>query len=206
MQPDRLDELVADGMERRQRTHRLLEHQADLAAADRAHLGAIGGKLHQVELPAVGAAQQDLATDDAAGRSTMRRIERAVTLLPQPDSPTMPSVGPGRGRTTRRRPPHHALVRRRNTSAGHATESIGSAVRIGGVAQAVAQEVERQDRDDHRHRGSSSHGEIASVWTFCACCSITPQEIAGGRRPRPRKLSEVSLMIIAGSARVTSRR
>ena len=29
------------------------------------------------------------------GRSTIRRIERAVTLLPQPLSPTMPSVRPG---------------------------------------------------------------------------------------------------------------
>ena len=30
------------------------------------------------------------------GRSTMRRMERAVTLFPQPDSPTMPSVCPAR--------------------------------------------------------------------------------------------------------------
>jgi hypothetical protein len=30
------------------------------------------------------------------GGSTMRRIERAVTLLPQPDSPTTPRVCPGR--------------------------------------------------------------------------------------------------------------
>ncbi len=29
------------------------------------------------------------------GRSTMRRMDRAVTLLPQPLSPTMPSVAPG---------------------------------------------------------------------------------------------------------------
>ena len=31
---------------------------------------------------------------------------------------------------------------------------------------------------------------------------MTPQLIAGGRRPRPRKLKEVSLMIMAGSASV----
>ena len=29
------------------------------------------------------------------GRSTMRRIDRAVTLFPQPDSPTIPRVWPG---------------------------------------------------------------------------------------------------------------
>ena len=39
---------------------------------------------------------------------------------------------------------------------------------------------------------------------FCASCSSTPQLIAGGRRPRPRKLSVVSLMIMAGSARLTA--
>ena len=45
------------------------------------------------------------------GRSTMRRIERAVTLLPQPLSPTMPSVWPG-SRSKRRAVDraHDALV------------------------------------------------------------------------------------------------
>ena len=52
--------------------------------------------------------------------------------------------------------------------------------------------------------GISSQGEIARAWMFCACCSRTPQQIAGGRRPRPRKLSEVSLMIMAGMARVVA--
>ena len=39
---------------------------------------------------------------------------------------------------------------------------------------------------------------------FCASCSSTPQLIAGGRRPRPRKLSDVSLMMIAGIASVVA--
>ncbi len=43
----------------------------------------------------VAAAQQDLPLTIRPGRSTIRRIERAVTLLPQPVSPTMPSVCPG---------------------------------------------------------------------------------------------------------------
>ena len=52
--------------------------------------------------------------------------------------------------------------------------------------------------------GSSSQGVSAIAWTFCASCSSTPQLMAGGRRPRPRKLSDVSLMIIAGSASVVA--
>ena len=36
--------------------------------------------------------------------------------------------------------------------------------------------------------GISSQGEIARAWMFCACCSSTPQLMAGGRSPRPRKL------------------
>src|SRR2546421_1573679 len=43
-----------------------------------------------------------------------------------------------------------------------------------------------------------SHGEMASAWMFWACWRSTPQLMAGGRRPNPRKDSEVSLMIMAG--------
>src|SRR3989442_15079180 len=46
--------------------------------------------------------------------------------------------------------------------------------------------------------GSISHGEMATVWTFWACCSNTPQLMAGGRRPRPRKLRAGPLMLMAG--------
>jgi hypothetical protein len=52
--------------------------------------------------------------------------------------------------------------------------------------------------------GSISHGEMATVCTFWACCNSTPQLIAGGRRPRPRKLNAVSEMIIAGRASVVA--
>jgi hypothetical protein len=50
--------------------------------------------------------------------------------------------------------------------------------------------------------GNISHGASATVWMFWASCRSTPQLIAGGRMPRPRKLSEVSLMIMTGMARV----
>ena len=39
---------------------------------------------------------------------------------------------------------------------------------------------------------------------FWACWSSTPQLIAGGRSPRPRNESDVSLMIIAGIASVVA--
>src|SRR5258707_1278281 len=48
--------------------------------------------------------------------------------------------------------------------------------------------------------GVRSQGASARVWMFCASCSRTPQLMAGGRMPRPRKESEVSLMIITGMA------
>jgi hypothetical protein len=35
--------------------------------------------------------------------------------------------------------------------------------------------------------GSISHGEIATVCTFCACCRSTPQLMAGGAGRGPRK-------------------
>ena len=68
--------------------HRLLEDHGDLVAADRADAGdrrASGD-------PAV---EQDLAALDPARRvGISRRIDSAVTLLPEPDSPTMASVSP----------------------------------------------------------------------------------------------------------------
>ena len=51
---------------------------------------------------------------------------------------------------------------------------------------------------------TSCQGDMASVWIFCASRSITPQLMAGGRRPNPRKLSAVSLMIMAGMASVVA--
>jgi hypothetical protein len=51
---------------------------------------------------------------------------------------------------------------------------------------------------------SSSQGAPARTCTFCASCNKIPQEIAGGRRPRPRNDKDVSLMIMAGSASDTA--
>ena len=38
--------------------------------------------------------------------------------------------------------------------------------------------------------------------TLVACCSSTPQLTTGGRKPKPKKLSDVSARIMAGMASV----
>ena len=77
-----------DGVDRIERGHRLLEDHRDLVAADLLHL--LLGRVEQV--PAL---EADLAADDAPGRvGTSRRMERAVTLLPQPDFAHHAEVSP----------------------------------------------------------------------------------------------------------------
>src|SRR5262245_64854111 len=66
MQADRLDQLIADGVEGGQRAHRLLEHVADLATADCAHLPALAVEPGEIDQLAVGALQPDLASLDPA--------------------------------------------------------------------------------------------------------------------------------------------
>ena len=126
------------------------------------------------------------------GGPTIRRIERAVMLLPQPLSPTMPEVSAAvdvEADAVDRL--DGALVEGEVGLAGHRTSSqrrplalrdgaltagSSSSVRVGRVAQAVAQEVERQDREHHRRpAGSSSHGASATERMFWASWSSTPQ-------------------------------
>src|SRR5438309_1880733 len=73
MEPDRLDDLVADGVDRTERGHRLLEDEGDLRATDRPHLGAVRRELRQVDHVAgsrfavgSGPTKLDLAVDDPA--------------------------------------------------------------------------------------------------------------------------------------------
>src|SRR5438876_1427209 len=68
MQPHRLDDLRPDRMDGTEGRHRLLEHEADIAAADRTHLGAVGLQLRDVDLRSVLAREDDLSLDDAPGR------------------------------------------------------------------------------------------------------------------------------------------
>src|SRR5918994_266797 len=97
------------------------------------------------------------------GRSTSCRIARMVTLLPQPDSPTKPSTWPGMTSklvpsTARTRPSSSAKeTRRSRTERRGWTVTLTSSsmtVRVGGIAPAVADEVEGQHGHDDDQAGN----------------------------------------------------
>ena len=102
MHGDGLGDLVADGVNRRQRRHRVLEHRADLRAPN-------AGELR------VGPAEQfscsctDPDTVAYSGSSPTTAI--AVADLPEPDSPTTATTL--RGSTCRSTPGRRAPARRR---------------------------------------------------------------------------------------------
>ena len=86
--PDHLADLSPDRVHRVERGHRLLEDHRDLVAANGAHVPF-------AELQQIVTAEEHCAPFDAARRrGSSRMIESEVTLLPQPDSPTMPTVPP----------------------------------------------------------------------------------------------------------------
>src|SRR4030095_15611915 len=86
------------------------------------------------------------------GGSTIRRMDWAVTLLPQPLSPTMPSVFPG---ATSNDAPSTALVvpsSWKKLVRRFLTDRSGLEVGVGRIAYPVTHEVEGQHRDDDGHR------------------------------------------------------
>src|SRR6185312_14628209 len=105
------------------------------------------------------------------GRSRMPRMARAVTLLPQPRSPTTPSTRPAyRSMLTlsiARTTPWvsgNSTARSRTASTWRLLDGVSalaipdsavatSAIGVRRVAQSVAEEVERQDDQDDRHGG-----------------------------------------------------
>src|SRR5215831_13108074 len=102
---------------------------------------------------AVGRRNQISPSTIRPGRSTIPRIDRAVTLLPHPLAPTIPSVAPGfissvTPSTAFTVPSSWAkyVCRLRTDSNGSA------AIRIGSVSESIAQEIEGHDCDDHRDR------------------------------------------------------
>ena len=83
--------------------------------------------------------------------------------------------------------------------AGKPCRGAPTCLRVGGVAQAVAQEVEGQHHDDHRqHRHAAARDRARPRLMFWASFSSTPQLVIGGRRPRPRNYSAVSPRIMHG--------
>ena len=96
---DRLDDLVADAVERVEAGERVLEHHADAPAADLAHLARragcrCAGRRGGPRPPAM-----------RPGGSSRPMTAAPVSDLPAPDSPTTPSTSPRRDvEATRRRP------------------------------------------------------------------------------------------------------
>ncbi len=67
VQAEHLVDLVADGVHRRQRRHRLLEDHGDLLAADRPYLAPLGRERGEIHRRAVAAGEIHAAGDDMAG-------------------------------------------------------------------------------------------------------------------------------------------
>ena len=113
----------ADAHRRVQRGHRVLEHRAEVMAPQPAPL--VGRRGHHVEP----------GDDRAAGDASVRDRRRAgrggtspSTLLPEPDSPTRPTISPGAMSSdtprSARRPP---APRRSNVTCTSRTDTSGSA-------------------------------------------------------------------------------
>src|SRR5215467_13419105 len=90
------------------------------------------------------------------GVSISCRTAFIVTLLPQPDSPTIPTTWPGRTSkltpsTARTVPSSSSKTTRRSrtASSGSIRSPLSAAVGIGGIAQSVAHQVERENGNDH---------------------------------------------------------
>ena len=140
------------------------------------------------------------------GRSTRPRMDRAVTLLPQPDSPTRQTVRPeGRwstpstARTTPswvwkwvRRSRTARSVRRRLRAEHQALPPVAPSgpVRVGG-AQAVPHEVERQHGQDHGQARQQRPRRRRDGRTLWASMSSAPQ-LTTGARSRARASSAPS--------------
>ena len=186
VQRDRLDDLVADGVDRAERGHRLLEDHGDLVAADargsRCRVArAWPGRSISVWLAVCrSAVKEDLARrrsvpgvldelqdreggDALAAAALAHHAQRPAALDRQIDAvdglddafvqEEVASSGP--------------LTSSRVSSIRHHVLVIAlRGVRIGGVAQAVAQEVERQHRDDH---GNGRASAARAPWPRRGC-------------------------------------
>ena len=86
---EELRHVLADGHQRVQGRGGVLRDEPDVAAADLGHLAL--GQLQQVL-----ALEDDLAAGDLALPGSIRRIDIAVAVLPDPLSPTSASVSPWR--------------------------------------------------------------------------------------------------------------
>src|SRR5262245_45336489 len=205
VQLERLDDLLAHRVDRAERRHRLLRDQCDLGAADRPQLGALRREPGQIDRGSGLHLEEDPAADDSPWRldDLQDRLHRdalaAPALTHDPDD------------LAREHVEAHAVDRayepfvekemdpevpdfedrRRHWLYGSAASRRPSPTRLKARTERITTAP-----------GTRSQGASATVWMFCASWSSTPQLIAGGRMPRPRNESDVSLTIMAGIARV----
>ena len=119
---DRLDELLADGVERVERGQRVLEDRADLAAADLAHLPRRAG------CRCAGRRAGSRPPAMRPGGSSRPMMAAPVSDLPAPDSPTTPRTSPGA--MSKR----DVVERRAACRAGSGTRRAGSRTSSSGIA------------------------------------------------------------------------
>ena len=181
MDADGLGHLVADGLQRVERGHRLLEDHADVAAADRAHARASPSGSRSPPSSTIGRAARRRA---AAGRMTAS----AVIDLPEPLSPMTPSTSPRgggrwrRGRGSAGRGWRATGPRRRGAAAGHARTRR----RRGSSRSRRPSPIRLRPstvRTIARPGTSASQGAKAIIVWLSA--SIRPQDGVGGWAPRP---------------------
>ncbi len=104
----RLDELLADGEHRVQRAHRVLEDAGDLLAAERLQLARFRRASRSRSCRPWCQRMRPLRSALSGSRLS---TDIAVTLLPEPDSPTRATVAFSGRRTTRRGPRRRAALR-----------------------------------------------------------------------------------------------
>ena len=208
-----LADLPAHGEDRVQRGHRLLEDVGDVLAADVPQRRASGSRSARCRRAGPSRRRGRCA---AAARSGAI----AVTLLPQPDSPTsaehLARRDARRTTSSTARPVpssvRNATVRSRTSSSGDRGGGVGqrrgrrvtaARLRVEGVAQAVAEQVERQrhhhDRESREDR-QPRRRRRNSCWALASMMPEAGARAAGCRGPR--KDSTASPMIAAGSATV----
>ena len=145
-----LRDLPADRERRVERRHRLLEDERDLAAADPPQLRRASAESRST--PSKHGAARRRRRSSGSSRSSAI----SLTLLPQPDSPTMPSTSPSSSANESRRRPATtpSSVSKRTVSASTSSSAHHAGrPRVEDVAQPVAEQVERERAEEDREPG-----------------------------------------------------
>ena len=158
---DRLGDLVADPLDRVERVHRALEDDADLAPAVAPQL--VLGLGHEVD-----ARTARCCCPSGSGRSPggCRTSDSAVVVLPQPDSPAIPSASP------LLEPEAHAvdrLDRARSSSVKCVRRSSTTSSGAPGPPAWAAAAAGRRSRSWSRRRGAA----VAAVSPSGPCASAS---------------------------------